>query len=237
MFTVYKITCLENGKLYIGYTKLSLKERWWNHIKYTNRGATTKLANAIRKHGKDAFRIEPIVCTPYKSEAIRLEISLIAENHTRENGYNITPGGDGGPTSRAPFSAERRKHMGEVLKGIPKSLEHRAHLRGPRPCIAGKNNPFYGKHHTEETCKKIGNRKYARGKNRHLYGKPTVTSFKSGFLHPRSIPITINGKNYGSISLAAKDLNMTRPKLIRWLKAGKSIPPVQNSLSSLSRPT
>ena len=40
-----------------------------------------------------------------------------------------------------------------------------------------------------------------------------ISSFKEGKEHPRSQQITINGIEYGSLTLAAKALKMTRQKL------------------------
>lgn len=45
-------------------------------------------------------------------------------------------------------SKETRQKMSEALKGIPKSEEHKAKLRG-------ENNPMYGKHHSEESKRKM----------------------------------------------------------------------------------
>lgn len=226
MFIVYKLTCFNTGKSYIGYSKRSLMCRWNGHCKRSRAGVKSKLYNAIRKYGERSFSQEILKEVETQKEACSAEIELIARYQTQKLGYNITGGGDGGNTS-AKRTPEWNKHISDALKGIPKSAEHKANLCGPRPSICGKNNPFYGKTHSEDTKKKIGNRPYATGKNHYLYGKPTATSFKPGFEHPRSHPVNINGTKYGSLSLAAKALGMTRPKLQRWLASGKFIPPAQ----------
>jgi len=40
------------------------------------------------------------------------------------------------------------------------SEEHKRNMRGPRPQISGENNPFFGKIHTKESRKKIGDKKH-----------------------------------------------------------------------------
>jgi len=225
MFIVYKILCSVNQKSYIGYTKHTLDARWKSHLKQAKAGRQTKLCNAIRKYGESNFSRTILEQVNTRPEAEKLEIELIAKQRTQALGYNITRGGDGGNTSinRTP---EWNKHISEALKGRPKTAEHRANLCGPRSTISGSGNPFYGRTHTDETKMKIAKRPYIKGENHHFYGKPTATSFKAGSEHPRSSPVTINGVEYGSLSLAASALKMTRPRLQRWLKAGRVIPPV-----------
>lgn len=59
---------------------------------------------------------------------------------------------------RPPDSEETRKNKSKSKKGIPKSEEHKKKLSEANiknKASKGKNNPFYGKRHTEETRKKI----------------------------------------------------------------------------------
>lgn len=225
MFIVYKLTCTNTGKSYIGYSRHSLEVRWRGHLKHAKAGSPTKLYRAIRKYGEKAFTKEILEEVVTKVEAQQREIDLIARYQTLKLGYNTTRGGDGGNTS-TERTLKWNKHISESLKGKPKSSEHRKNMCGPRPSVSGENNPFYGKRHSSETKEKIANRPYIRGDKHHFYQKQIATSFKPGFDHPRSTPVTVNGIEYGSLSLAAKAHNMTRPKLKRWLKAGKVIQPV-----------
>ena len=53
-FKIYKITCLDNGMIYVGRTERTLQERFqehsWNKKSY--------LGRAMRAHGKDRLTIE-----------------------------------------------------------------------------------------------------------------------------------------------------------------------------------
>lgn len=58
MALVYLVTNIENGKRYVGKTKGSLAERWYNHVKDARAGSPYAIHRAIRKHGKQAFTRE-----------------------------------------------------------------------------------------------------------------------------------------------------------------------------------
>ncbi len=70
-------------------------------------------------------------------------------------------------------SEATRKKISEALKGREFSEEHKRKLSEGR---MGKDNPFYGCHHTEETRKRISENQ--RGENGYWYGK-------TGPIHPR----------------------------------------------------
>lgn len=94
---VYRITNLVNGRRYIGLTRqLRLCERWSQHCQAADSGKTGLLANAIRKHGRDAFLMEP-VASPINAESLgALEALLIEQEsaHYTRGGYNLTLGGE-----------------------------------------------------------------------------------------------------------------------------------------------
>lgn len=244
-FIVYKITCLINKKIYIGYTKRSIDKRFKSHIE-SSKKLKTKLYNAFKKYGINNFIIEEIHRFHDKKEALNKEIELISEYNTIVDGYNMTVGGEGGPiTNGKPLTEEHksniskkllgralseetkkkisnilkqkfkenpemRKNLSEKLNGRVFTEEHKNKISKNHHNVSGKNNPFYGKKHTDESKSKIGNREYIRGEKHHLYGKPTKTSFKEGKDHPRSQQITIDGIEYGSLTQASKLLGLSR---------------------------
>jgi group I intron endonuclease len=96
-YIVYQITNTVNGKRYIGHTRTTLKVRWDRHRESASRVRRGKqkpyrFANAINKHGHDAFVREVLFEEETLAGAKESEILLILD---REPGYNMTLGGDG----------------------------------------------------------------------------------------------------------------------------------------------
>ena len=184
-YNVYKITCLINNKLYIGYTKHTINHRLTTHFRNAKKGTmlNNKFSRAILKYGNENFIIELIISTNSKIIALEKEEYFIKFYNTLKNGYNSTKGGElgGNGINHADFS--------------------------------GNKNPFYNKKHTNETKIKIGNRCYKNGIEHHLYGKIQTTSFRKGKEHPKSKQIKINGVIYESIRMASDILKINRPKL------------------------
>ena len=121
-----RIYCVENKtnqKLYIGKTTLTIQMRWSGHC--ACRG-TSAIENAIRKYGPDNFTIREIDSAATREELNALERHWIAKLNTRAPcGYNLRPGGEGGPhhhstlmKMRAEFSTPeyRAKKSGEKKK-------------------------------------------------------------------------------------------------------------------------
>ena len=91
---VYKLTNMDNGKIYVGQTRRSVEERFHEH-KY----AKSVIGRAIRKHGVEKFMCEVIAVCETKEELDAKEIFFI--NHLKANnpkiGYNRTGGGESNP--------------------------------------------------------------------------------------------------------------------------------------------
>ena len=64
-------------------------------------------------------------------------------------------------------------------------------MRGSRPYIAGENNPFFGKIHTEETRQKISKANKGRyiGEKSPNYGKPLSDERKALISEQKSVPV------------------------------------------------
>lgn len=85
---IYKITNINNNKVYIGQTTRSLKTRMYDHIAKANSGMQRKLQKAIVEFGKEKFKIEQIcICSDAKT-ADELELYYIKKYNSIENGYN-----------------------------------------------------------------------------------------------------------------------------------------------------
>lgn len=102
---IYCITNKVNGKLYIGQTITTVKNRWACHKHNAKSGRSDMaLYHAMRKYGVDSFKIElvekffsntkeSLVSTLNKKEIYYIDKFKSLYN---ENGYNVTKGGDNG---------------------------------------------------------------------------------------------------------------------------------------------
>lgn len=94
MAYIYKITNNINGKIYVGKTERSIKERFQEHCNDCFRRKSEKrpLYAAFQKYGIENFSISLIEET---DNPIEREIYWIKELNSFHNGYNATFGGDG----------------------------------------------------------------------------------------------------------------------------------------------
>ena len=175
-----------NNKRYYGITCQNINERWRNGKGYKNHKNSKKdtyFYNAINKYGWDNFTHEVLFDNLSKEEACLLEQCYIAlyDTTNRNKGYNRTTGGES-----FNHTADTKKALSDLYKG--------------------ENNPFYGKHHTEETKKMIGEKiKSERcGENHPMYGKHLTEEIK------QKISESHKGKNNpSSKSVYVIELDMT----------------------------
>ena len=119
-YIVYKIECRANGKVYIGKTCRTMRQRWKAHC--SNSSGCWALRNAIKKHGEKAFVMTLVASGLTNEQACSVEKSKIAEEGCMTPfGYNIRDGGEGvganHPTQGAAIAAAwqrqdtRDRHM------------------------------------------------------------------------------------------------------------------------------
>ncbi len=128
---IYKITNKINGKVYIGQTTRSLKERWWQHCR--KKAYCPFIHHAIQKYGKENFTIEQIDIAIDRDELDKKEqywIKYYKSNNVKF-GYNLTGGGE----SRKELSFVVRMKISESKKG--------------------EKNPMFGKPLSDEHRRKI----------------------------------------------------------------------------------
>lgn len=170
MIGIYKFTNKFDRKVYIGQS-INIKDRYRGHKKAVNGGSQTHFHRAIRKYGFDNFDFHILIECPRENLNYweKFYIKYYCSNNPNF-GYNMTDGGE-----NCNPSEETRKKISEAHKGKPTwctgkkmSEEQKRNMRGPRPSIAGKNNPKYGTHsapwnkgltniYSEETKCKISN--------------------------------------------------------------------------------
>lgn len=95
MGIIYKVTCLINGKVYIGQTINSLAKRKSQHIYNAIDKDNNKFHNAIRKYGEENFNWEIIEEIDNDLLDDR-EIYWIQYYNSYKSGYNSTIGGNSG---------------------------------------------------------------------------------------------------------------------------------------------
>lgn len=128
-YVVYCHTNRNTGKRYVGYTRMTMMQRWNVHLKHVDKGSNLLFHNSIRKHGVDAWDHD-VICDNVE----KLDYTKLLERHfiemlgTFENGYNMTTGGDGCP-NHTPWN--------KGLKGIQKAPTT-AFKKGMKPWNIGK---------------------------------------------------------------------------------------------------
>ena len=96
MGCIYKITNSVNGKSYIGQTIQDVEKRVNDHLGMTRLGSRL-ISDAVQEYGRESFDYE-ILYDEISSELLNdFEKKAIREFNTIDpNGYNLTPGGEGG---------------------------------------------------------------------------------------------------------------------------------------------
>ena len=88
---IYKITNIQNNKVYIGQTIRPIEQRFKRHLNDALHNILdTHLARAIRKYGKDSFIIEEIDTAETQDELNKKEQYWIRYYNSVEDGYNET---------------------------------------------------------------------------------------------------------------------------------------------------
>lgn len=168
-YTIYIHRNKINGKLYIGQTSQVPSKRWGKDG--AGYKTSTKFYNAIQKYGWDNFEHIIVYTNLTLEEANVIEQELIQKYQTfkDEFGYNITQGG-----INFKHSEETKKKIGESnkisLKGHHWSEDQKALIS---QLFSGSGNPFYGKHHTEDSKQKISQSRKGKcaGEQHPMYGK------------------------------------------------------------------
>ena len=93
IYSVYILTCEENGKKYVGVTSRNPKKRWGSGHGYAKQPAIYK---DIKKYGWNKFRKEIVFVTKSQTDAAKEERRLIELLGTCsfDKGYNMTKGGE-----------------------------------------------------------------------------------------------------------------------------------------------
>lgn len=179
MIGIYKITNTINQKCYIGKS-LDVDKRIHQH-KY-NINSRPYLQNAINKYDINNFTFEIIESGLDKNDYGEREKYWISYyNSMAPNGYNLTSGGENYPGCKMSDIVKNKisvANKGKIFSDLTRQRMSKsakikyfsdAHKNNMSLSKLGKNNGFYGKHHTEESKYKIS--KKLSGVNSPNYGK------------------------------------------------------------------
>ena len=132
MYSVYVHKNLKNDKYYVGCTSQEPKARWASGWGYKN---NTQMWKDIQESNWNTDWVHGILGKfENEKDALKYEAFLIAMLDTIENGYNTSS------YSRGTYKRS------EVTKR--KISDNHAYFRGEK-------NPLFGKHHSEESRKKM----------------------------------------------------------------------------------
>lgn len=170
---IYRITNIENKKVYIGQTtKNDPIERWKGHIsavKYGN--GCPVLSNAIKHYGVDKFKFEVLIIS-FDENLDKLEIEYIKKyNCIVPNGYNVQEGGNLGGMFKGHHHTEdvkrilsekskarynniiaRQEHGKKVIEAQKNSQKWKLAIAEKR---LGPKKGSIGAQHSEEHCNKL----------------------------------------------------------------------------------
>jgi len=146
---VYKIENIINHKVYIGQSRNIVSRFKRGHL-LSNVGEGTLLKNAIHKYGYENFTAEVILET-YDFDYWEKFFIMMYHSNDRCYGYNMTDGGEGGPTFLGRHHTEETKKLMSLHSGTRgmKYTPEQRYAMGSR---------WRGKHFTEEQKRKMSER-------------------------------------------------------------------------------
>jgi len=209
---------------YIGYTSLELDKRLQHHIresKYDKSKHKSHKINWIRKMLEKNINIQIFLIqdsVENVDEILTLERYYIEKYEKECSLTNSTNGGEISKTYKDSVKNQIKSSLKEYFsknnvwnKGLTKETSSSVKSysdknRGKiRPDLAGSNNPFYNKIHTDKT------RKIISDKNR----KHRIYTYEE--LYYMYIELNLSQKEI------AKELNLTRPYVCRLMKKNKLV--------------
>ncbi|VWB06761.1 hypothetical protein BLA6863_00133 [Burkholderia lata] len=168
---VYKVTNLIDGKIYVGQTVQTLWRRRRAHENVVAQ-STAYFHRALKKHGFENFLWEEVETCYSKEQLFAREIFWIEHFQCMAPaGYNSAEGGKGGAYLESHkqriaeamrnriVSPQTRAKLSAIQRGKKLSETHIDVLRSK----IGEKNHFFGRAHSEETRKRIGEK--SKGRN------------------------------------------------------------------------
>jgi len=145
MNIIYRITCVENGKFYIGST-VNKKQRWYKHRKQLRDGThpNRHMLASWRCYGEASFLFEVLEEVPRPEDLFAAEQKYLDEHAGKDYCFNWSL--YAGAPMRGKFGPEASNY------GRTFGPEMRARVRA---AVSGEKHPNWGKQLSEETRAKI----------------------------------------------------------------------------------
>lgn len=115
--TIYKITNLINGKVYVGQTWQPMLTRWRGHQRHPG---CTALHAAIKKYGAQRFSVSSITVAHTQEVADHWEAHFIRVFDSIKKGYNLKEGG-----AHGQLSLESRLRRSVAMMGNTRCVGHK----------------------------------------------------------------------------------------------------------------
>ena len=218
-YCIYIITNVHDGKVYVGYTK-NAKKRWEKHKK-TALSTTCKkqrLHCAIAKHGIEAFSFqvieENIETIALAWERERFWISHHSSYSDNAKGYNMTPGGEGGPTFlgrnhtdefKRRMSAIQNNRSEEWKKNFKAAHQNRSEEWRKNMSNAQRNKPPVSAE-TKARMRKAWEKRIAEGRVITPTGRAKISAAHKGKTCPQKTKNSVS--NARKLSLLKQDVNI-----------------------------
>lgn len=185
---IYLITNKVNGKIYIG-------KHSTNKLDDGYMGSGVIISKAKQKYGIDSFTKEYLSFCDSEETLNFLERFYIKKYKAKDVGYNLTDGGEGALGLK--HSEESKEKNRQARLGKKASEETKQKISN---ATKGEKNPFYNKHHSEETKKIIQEhtKKQFKEKGNPFKGKHHSEESK------RKLSDARIGKHYPKLSEAKK---------------------------------
>ena len=147
MYYTYCIVNSISGSMYIGQTSSSISRRYYEHCHnaYTL-DKKSKLYDAMRKYGKDAFYVVELETLDTKLEANQSEVAHISEAKFIDiNLYNMTDGGDGGFVVPTEKLTEWKQKLSIARQGKTPALGMK-HTEENKKLFSEVSNKYWDEH-------------------------------------------------------------------------------------------
>jgi len=220
---IYKLKNKINGKIYIGQTTQTIRQRIRGHVNNSRFGSKLPIHCAIRKYGIDGFIIEEIAEAKTIDGLNELEIHYIKIlNCLVPYGYNLTSGGKNykkhQETKDKIRIAAKKRMAADGGKQLREALEkaHQARI--------GQSTWNKGFKTSAEVCLKLseshlGQKPWNKGKTTSEDVKEKQRIAKSKISKP--VKCLENGNKWDSIEQASKSTGISTTHIKRLIASGK----------------